>query len=211
MSSRVGRAIFVAILCAPTLVMGDDNDVKALFDRIGKPGAAEFRYQETRSMELMSAPQKSWGYMISGADGSLVKLQLSPQRVIMAIAGGRMIYYDPERDQRRSIPLSYAGPAQEQIKVFRAMLQGRIEELKAGYDLGVERKGPRWTLRLTPKPGQGGEAPFIEVSGGGDPLKRRILLRQADGESIEYAMEKTGEGKRLEFSIQRLLLEALGG
>ncbi|WP_054775066.1 hypothetical protein, partial [Methylogaea oryzae] len=178
---------------------------------IRQSGPAQFHYEETRRLELAAAPWHGEGYMLSGADGSLVKLQLLPKRVIMAIVQDRMYYWDPEQRQRSSAPLSFAGSAAGQIAVFRAILQGQAETLAPDYDFAADRQGKRWSLRVTPKPGQGGEeAPSVEISGDEDTNRRRIAISQPDGESTEYRMERTDEGQRLEYSIQRLLLEAAG-
>ena len=202
---------WLLLLLLPCMTSADPAPWSLLQDRFRQPGAAEFRYEETHTLELMAAPWHGQGYMLSAADGSLVKLQLAPQRVIMAISGGRMYYFDAEQRQRRSASLSYAGQAQEQIAAFRAILQGQVDELRALYDLSAIKHGENWKLRLAAKTKPSGSAlESIEISGGTDERKRQILIRQADGESTEYRLEKTGEGQSLEFSVQRLLQEAAG-
>lgn len=149
--------------------------------------------------------------MLSGADGSLIKLQLQPTRVIMAIAEGRMYYWDAEQQQRHTAPLGRSGQGSELITVFVAMLQGHADDLKSNYDFIPEQHGKRWTLRLTPKPEPGNEdAPTIEISGDEDQGKQHVLIRQADGESTEYRLIKTAEGQPLDEAIRRLLREAIG-
>lgn len=200
----------LAVLLAPAAPAGE-ADAPALLGRIRQAGAAEYRYEETRRLELAAAPWHGEGQMLSGADGSLVKLQLRPKRVIMAVAGGRMLYYDPEQGQRHAAPLDGGGEAADQIAVFRSILQGRAEELKPRYDFAAQGRAGRWTLSLTPKPGQADEgAPAVEISGAEDGPERQILVRQADGESTQYRLAKTGEGRPVEDAIRLLLLEAAG-
>jgi len=196
----------------PWAGLADEADIADLLMRVKQAGTAEFRYQETRVLELAASPWQGQGYMYSGADGSLVKLQLQPKRAIMAIVEGRqMVYFDPQEKQRHSAPVSQAGPAAAQITLFRAILQGHAEELKPAYDFAAKTQGKQWTLTLTPKPDPADEdAPTVEIAGGEDERMRRILIRQGDGESTEYRMVKTGEGSQLDASIQRLLLEAVG-
>ena len=182
-----------------------------LLARIRQSGQAQFHYEETRQLELASAPWQGQGYMLSGADGGLVKLQLNPKRVIMAIADERMYYWDPEQNQRHTAPLDYADQAAEQIKVFRSILQGQTEQLQTNYDFTAEQNNKRWTLRLTPKPDQSvEETPAIEISGDDGDRERRILIRQADGESTEYRMLKTNPEQDPAYSMQSLLREAIG-
>lgn len=195
----------------PMTNWADEAKLADLLGQIKQSGSAEFRYEETRKLELASTPVRASGYMLSSADGSLVKLQLLPKKVIMAIAEGQMVYWDPEQKERHTASLAQAGAAAEQIAIFRSILQGHAEELKPSFDFSAEKHGPRWIVRIRPKPGQNdGDAPSIEITGGETALKRRILIRQPDGESTEYRMEKTAEGQQLEYSIQRLLQEATG-
>jgi len=205
------RMLLCLAALAPGYAMAAEADWGLLHQRLHQAGPAEFRYEETRSLELMAKPWHGQGYLLSGADGSLVKLQLSPQRVIMAISGPSMYYYDPGQGQRRSAALSYAGDAAEQISVFRAILQGRPEDLRARYELTAESHGETWRLRLSAKTKATGSAmESVEIAGGADPLRRQVSIRQADGETTDYRLEKTNEGQALEFSVQRLLQEAAG-
>lgn len=187
-----------------------EAELGELLGRIRQSGAAEFRYEETRTLELATAPVRSSGHMLLGTDGSLVKLQLLPKRVIMAVAGERMWYWDPELKERHAAPLGQAGTA-GQIIVLRALLQGEADRLKPSFDFAVERHGKHWRVRVSPKPGANDtDAPSIELSVDENQPKREILVRQGDGETARYSMEKTAEGPNLDYSIQRLLEEAAG-
>ena len=202
--------LFVAV-CWTQPAQAEDSEVAELIARLRHSGATEFRYQETRHLELLSAPWKGWGYMLSSADGSLVKLQISPQRVIMAISGGQMLYFDPQQKQRQAISIGYAGESQRQIQIFRSMFQGHLDELKASYALAVVRQDSRRTLRLSPMPEKKEEGlPSVDISFDQQEQKRQILIKEVDGESTEYQLEKTLEGSSVELSIQRLLQEAAG-
>lgn len=207
----IKRGLYLLLALLPVAGFSDEATLTELLARIRQNGQAQFRYEETRTLELASSPWHGQGYMLSAADGSLVKLQLQPSRVIMAIAEQRMYYWDPQQNQRHSAPLSSAGPAAEQINVFRSILQGRSEELQATYDFAAEKQGKQWSLRMTPKPDLNDQnAPAIEISGDEEDKQRRILIRQADGESTEYRMVKSSEAQQQEYSSQRLLLEAMG-
>jgi hypothetical protein len=204
------RVWFLWLALLPLAGLADEAGLAEVLARIRQNGAAEFRYEETRTLELAASPVQAQGYILSGADGSLVKLQLQPKRVIMAIAAGRMLYWDAEQKQRHAASISQAGQAAGQIAVFRSILQGHAEELQPRYDFAAETHGPQWILRVSPKTGVGDEdAPSIEINGDeGD--KRRIFIRQPDGESTEYHIEKSAEGQRLGYSIPSLLREAEG-
>jgi hypothetical protein len=204
------RGIYALLLMLPLVAYADDAALSDLLARIRQNGAAEFHYQETRTLELATTPWQGQGLMLSSADGSLVKLQQQPNRVIMAIAGQKMYYWDAGQNQRHVAPLEQTGPA-AQILVFRTLLQGHGDELRADYDLSVDQHDQLWTLRMTPKPDKADDnAASIEISGDQDPSKRQLLIRQPDGDITEYRLEKTTEGQPAADSIQRLLLEAQG-
>ncbi|QSB03642.1 outer membrane lipoprotein carrier protein LolA [Methylomonas sp. EFPC1] len=189
----------------------DGAVLSELLTRIRQTGQAQFQYEETRVLELADAPWHGQGVMLSGTDGSLVKLQLQPARVIMAITEQRMLYWDPQQNQRHSAALDSAGPAGEQIKVFRSILQGRTEELQLNYAIAADKQGPQWTLRLTPKPElSGDDLPSIEISGDDQDQQRRISIKQPDGESTEYRMHKATAAQQQDYSLPSLLQEASG-
>lgn len=207
----IKRAMFLLLSLLPIAGSADDSVLTELLACIRQTGQAQFRYEETRILELANEPWHGQGQMLSGSDGSLVKLQLQPTRVIMAIAEQRMLYWDPQQNQRHSAALDSAGPAGEQIKVFRTILQGRTDELQTSYDIAAEKQGKQWILRLTAKPEMNAdELPSIEISGDDEDKQRRILIKQTDGESTEYRMQKATTAQQQEYSLQRLLLEAIG-
>ena len=162
-------------------------------------------------MELLDAPVRAQGYMLIDAEGTLVKLQLQPSRIIMAIAGQSMFYWDGVQKQRHLASIDYGGPAAQQIKLFRAIFQGRVDELKAVYDFAAENRGKQWTLRLTPNSNQSGsDILSVEIAGDADDRQRKIVLRQVDGESTEYLINKTEGDQAAEYTISSLLREASG-
>lgn len=198
-------------LLLPVLSWADDAVLPEVLARLRHSGSAKYQYREIRQMELLDAPVQTQGYMLTDAEGTLVKLQLQPSRVIMAIAGRSMFYWDPAQNQRHIAALAYGGPAAQQITVFRAILQGRIEELQAVYAFAAENQGQQWTLRLTPKPEQtASDTPSITITGDAADQQRSIVIRQADGESTEYLIVKVAEDQAADYTISRLLQEVTG-
>lgn len=205
------RSLCWLLAFLPLAGFADESGSTELLARIRNSGAAKFRYEETRKLELAASPWHGQGYMLSDAGGILVKLQLKPKRVVMAITDQRMYYWDPEQQQRHSAPLASGGPAAKQITVFRTILQGHAEELQSAYDVASEKHGKHWTLRMTPKAGQNDQdAPSIEISGDEDDKQRQILISQPDGESSEYRMVKASENQVQEYSVPRLMQEVIG-
>jgi hypothetical protein len=197
----------MVLACLPKVLAAGEGDWNEWLKRIHPDGAAEFRYEETRTLELASAPLRSSGYMLLGAEGSLVKLQVQPKRIVMAISAGRMLYWDAALKQRHAVPISQGGPVAQQIDVFRALLLGQVETLKPNFNFVAETHGKHWFVRMSPKPAAGDdEAPSVEVYGDQDLSKHTVLIRQPDGETTEYRMEKTSP----EHSLAGLLAEAAG-
>lgn len=202
------KRLCLFLLLPLTALAGEPEAIALLRDLRPADGAAEFRYEETRVLELVAEPWHGSGFLLSGADGSLVKLQLSPQRVVMAVADGRMWYYDPAKDERHNASLDSDGAVQRQISAFRAILQGRAEELRTLYRLDAERKQGRWTLRLAGKEADAVAA--IEMSGEDRGPHRTLRIHDADGESTDYRLEKTAGGEAVETKLRGLLREATG-
>jgi hypothetical protein len=205
------RGLWLLLALWPMVGLTDEAGLTELLGRIRHTGSAEFSYQETRKLELASSPWNGQGLMLSGADGSLIKLQLQPMRIIMVSTEQRMYYWDPEQKQRHSAPVGQTGAAGKQITLFRSIIQGHIEGLRSDYDFIPGKHGKLWILRMTPKPELSDEdAPTIEISSDEDDGIRRVQIRQADGEFTEYRMVKTAEGQEVDKSIQRLMLETIG-
>lgn len=202
---------FALLLLLPMFTLADDAALSQVLVRMRHSGADKYQYQETRHMELLEVPMQTEGYMLTDAEGTLVKLQLQPNRVIMAIAGQTMFYWDPAQQQRHSAPLSYGGAAAQQIEIFRSILQGRIEELQASYDFAAENQDKQWRLQLIPKPDEAdGDAPSISISGDSDDKQRQIVIRQTDGEYTEYLIGKIADEQAGEYTISSLLREVTG-
>ncbi|MBS4049815.1 MAG: outer membrane lipoprotein carrier protein LolA [Methylomonas sp.] len=199
------------LLCLAAPVFADDGKLSEVLARLRQSGQASFQYRETRQLELAASPWQAQGVMLTDAAGTLVKLQLQPSRVIMAISGDSLYYWDAAQNQRHSMPISYADDAAMQILIFRSILQGRIQELQAGYELAADIQDRHWSLHMQPKSDQAGEnAPTIDISGDVDPDKRQILIRQADGETTEYRIEKAADQQASAYTIPQLLQEAGG-
>ncbi len=197
------------LLLLPIASLAEDKALSDVLARMHEQGPAKYRYQEIRRLELLDAPAQAQGYMLTDDLGTLVKLQLQPNRVIMAIAGQSMYYWDPSQNRRHSAPLSQGGVAAQQIAVFRSVLQGRVEELQTAYDFAAENHGNQWSLRLTPKQDRGdASAPRITISGDTKDRHRNIVIEQADGESTEYSINKAADDT--EHNISALLREVTG-
>lgn len=197
------------LLILPFAGLAEDRVLADVLARLHEQGSGKYRYQEIRRLELLDVPVQAQGYMLTDDLGTLIKLQLQPKRVIMAIAGQSMYYWDPGQNRRHSAPLSQGGAAAQQIAMFRSVLRGRIEDLQPVYDFAAETHGKHWTLRLTPKQDQrDASAPRITISGDAQDQHRSIIIEQADGEASEYSISQAADDT--EHNISALLREVTG-
>lgn len=170
-----------------------------------------FRYDETRNLEMLDTPWQGGGLLLASKDGTLVKLQMRPQRKVMAITPGEMIYFDSETEERRRLPLSTPHPMTRQALIFQELLQGRLDKISADYDIAFKKTAPNWTLTLKPKATHD-KPVFTEIimRGSIDNTTRKIHLKESGGDSSTLSMQLLETGPQLEFMIERLLREAIG-
>lgn len=167
----------------------------------------QFRYQETRTLALLSRPWHGSGFMLADPDGTLVKLQLAPERVIMIAAPAELLYYHPGRGERRRLQLPAPVPQAEGIELLRQLLKGELEPIRRRYLLDYRESKDGWRLDLTPKDPE--SSPFRAIALRGDSEGRRVLeIVERDGDSsvTELALDEAGD--RLRFTIARLYQEA---
>jgi hypothetical protein len=186
----------------------DDSKLDQVLGHFARDQQGVFNYQETRHLELVSTPWHGEGLMLTASDGSLVKLQLQPERIIMAISGDNLYYWHPAQNQRHNMPISFGEDAARQILIFRQILQGQLSSLQQQYDLTADSDGQHWTLQLRPKPST--EQLISAISISGNQQQRQIVIQQSDGESSEYRIEKADPQITAQYSISQLLQEASG-
>ncbi len=210
MQTPLMRAILLlAALGSPLPGFTETGLTDAVLQRFHETGLAEYRYEETRTLELLATPWKGKGYLYSAPDGTLVKLQITPERAIMAIAGERLYYYDDARQQRQSLPMELAGATADQVRRFRAIVQGRGRELGETFDARSETRADGLRLVLTARtPVEGSAIARLELSG--DTSHRQLQILQADGERSAYILHRARSGVALEPVLKGLLAEARG-
>ncbi|WNV04037.1 outer membrane lipoprotein carrier protein LolA [Candidatus Methylospira mobilis] len=187
---------------------GNAGNTAKMLEHFRQMAASGYHYEETRVLELVEAPWHGSGYLLTDTDGTLVKLQLSPERIIMAITAQRMYYYAAAQGQRYSAPLDFSDPMIAQVGTLRAVLQGHTAELYADYDIAIDQRETEWLLRLTGKSSSNAGL-LLEVSGDDAKPQRKIMIRQPDGEKSEYRMLPASE-RQVGTNVARLLAEAAG-
>ncbi len=169
----------------------------------------QFRYEETRTLALMAQPWRSSGFMLVDPGGTLVKLQLAPERIIMIAAPDELLYHDPGRGERRRLPLPAAVPQVEGIVLLKHLLKGEFEPIRRQYHLDYRKSKAGWQLDLTPKDPE--SAPFRAIGLRADSERRRVLeIVERDGDRSTTELILDEQGDQLRFTIARLRQEASG-
>ncbi|MFN3919353.1 MAG: hypothetical protein ACK4JF_03570 [Methylohalobius sp.] len=179
-------------------------------ERLKLTAPVQFRYEETRTLALLSQPWHGSGFMLADADGTLVKLQLAPERLIMIAAPQELLYYAPGSGERRRLPLPAPVPQAEGIVLLRHLLKGELEPIRRQYHLDYRESGQGWRLNLIPK--NPDSAPFRAIALRAAPEKNRRVLeiveRDGDRSTTELILDEQGD--RLRLTIARLRQEAAG-
>ncbi|WP_152486084.1 LolA family protein [Methylohalobius crimeensis] len=191
-------------LWLPAVLAGDPAE------RLNISEPIQFRYQETRLLALLAEPWQGSGFMLADPDGTLVKLQLAPQRIIMIAAPDELLYYDPGIGERRRLPLPAEVPQVEGIVLLQHLLRGELEPIRRRYRLDYRETADGWRLDLSPKKPE--SAPFRTVVLRGDAEGRRRVLEitEPDGDRSMTELILDDQGDRLRFTIARLREEAVG-
>ncbi len=204
-------SVLLCIVCTLTLAETISQQSSEWSDLVTLQKTTSFRYDETRNLEMLDTPWQGGGLLLASKDGTLVKLQMRPQRKVMAITPGEMIYFDSETEERRRLPLSTPHPMTRQALIFQELLQGRLDKISTDYDITFQQTAPDWTLTLKPKATHD-KPVFTEIimHGSVDSATRTIHLTESGSDSSDLVMELLDTGPQLEFMIERLLREAIG-
>lgn len=184
-------------------------DPPAIYQRLRLDQTSQFRYLESRSLALLDQPWLGSGYLLAAPDGTLIKLQLSPHRVIMAATARELLYFDSHSGERRRLALPARHPQVAAIGLLQDLLSGRWQRIETQYQAQLQESTGGWRLTLTPTAVT--DAPFAKITLEGDDRRRILTLEEADGDRSRTEMELDQRGATLQYTIARLLREAGGG
>lgn len=186
-----------------------EDTLTALMQRMQSDTAVKIAYSETRTLELMESPWLGSGYMYSLPPDLMIREQLLPERVLMAVKGEQMFYYDPSENVRRQGEMDYDSPLTLNLTVFKALINADENLLHKVYRVDFASREQGWIMTLKPK--QSKESGFsIVISGPAGQQANRIEVKQPDGDSSEFALHKDAEGVEVEAEVNRLYLELQG-
>ncbi len=192
------------LLMAPFCQAGPDT----IYRRLHLDQPAQFQYKETRQLKLFTSPWQGDGYMLASPGGVMIKLQLSPHRVIMAATPDELLYFDSRTGERRRLSLPSPYPQVQGVLLLRHLMQGDLDEVRRHYKMSVTQDGRQWQIRLLPLDPEA--TPFKKVTLQGQGKQRLLTLEEKDGDLSRTEFILDQQGPDLQYAIARLLREARG-
>lgn len=185
-----------------------EDSLAALMQRMRSEQSVRIAYLETRTLALLDEPWRGSGYMYSLPPDTMLKEQLRPERLLMAISGEEMMYFDPGNEVRHQGVLDEDNPMSLNVAVFKALMTGDRQLLEKMYRVDFVAEPERWVLKLKAK--NAPDSTFaIEISGLSGQQPQRIVVDQDDGDRNEFLLQKDAEGGEVETAARRLTRELL--
>lgn len=185
-----------------------DDSLSQVMQRMQSDKIARIAYRETRTLELMQRPWQGRGYMYSLPPDLMIKEQLQPERLLMAVKGDQMFYFDPVNDVRHQGVMGEDNPLSLNIGVFRALINADEALLHRLYWVDFSSSAQRWSMTLKPK--QNRDSGFIIITGLAHKQPDTIKVKQPDGDLSELSLQPDTNGHDVEATVKRLYRELLG-
>lgn len=186
------------------------DSLSALMQRMHSDSAVKMSYQQTRTMELFDQVWHGNGYMYSTPAGIMLREQLKPNRLLMAVNKDSLFYYDVEKQIRHQGTMQEGDPLLLQFAVFQALINADEVLLKHLYQIDFVTKPERWLMTLTPKQTDVGIS--IVVSGHLLQKLDTIIIKQADGDLSEFMLqtEEKVSSENISIIVNQLYAELVG-
>lgn len=186
-----------------------EDSIETLMRTMKSNAAVKMAYQEIRSLELMDKPWHGSGYMYSMPPDLMIREQLTPNRLLMAVKADKMYYFDPDNHVRHEGEMDDTSTLSLNIAVFKALMNADDQLLRRMYLIDFSIQPKRWIMTLIPK--QQSDSGFsIVVSGLSDQQVDTIIIKQADGDQTEFMLQQQSIGEDIKKSILGLLTELTG-
>ncbi|MDD5276952.1 MAG: outer membrane lipoprotein carrier protein LolA [Methylovulum sp.] len=209
---RVKRLWLALFLCLAALFANEayaETPLSALMRSMKSDAAVRMAYQETRTLELMDKPWKGSGYLYSLPPDLMIKEQVQPERVLMAIKGDKMFYFEPANKVRHQVEIAEDNPLSLNVGVFKSLINADEALLHRLYQVEFHARTKDWAMILTPK--QDTRSGFsILISGLAQQQADTLKVKQADGDFSEFTMQKDAAGAEVKTAADRLYRELLG-
>lgn len=186
-----------------------DDTLSQVMQRMRSDQAVRIAYREQRTLELMDQPWQGSGYMYSLPPDLMIKEQLQPERLLLAVKGEQLFYYDPGKDVRHQDEMSADNPMSLNIGAFQALVQGDTVLLHRWYRVDFSYSAPAWSITLKPRQDSATDLSIV-ISGLTQKQADTVKVRQPDGDLTEFSLQPDGKGDEIETAANRLYRELLG-
>ena len=192
-----------------TSVLAADETFDAVMHRMAANSAVAIPYRETKAMELLDQPWQASGVLYALAPDLMVKEQIEPERVLMAVDKDTLLYFDSANEVRHQAELELANPMAVSIALFKALMTADRKTLQTTFHAQFTTSGQRWTLLLA---AEIDDEPAVQadISGTVGAFANRINITQADGDTSLITLDEPETGPQVQDKIQALAAEARG-
>ncbi|MEE9395712.1 MAG: outer membrane lipoprotein carrier protein LolA [Methylococcales bacterium] len=203
--------LFIIVCFLPAIAHSAEN-LETVMARMAAHRAIKTSYNETRYLDLLDKPWSGAGFFYAKPPSQLVKLQLSPERVVMAADEKKLWYYDAKHGVHFDGKISQDDPITMGVASFQALINGDVKRLQTLYRLQFSTGNGYWSLLLLPKPeSKSMKLPQMEVSGREGKAAQKIVVQQLDNaDHSEYLLGESTEGSQPDSEISALIREAKG-
>ncbi|MCK4842072.1 MAG: hypothetical protein KAT04_09350 [Methylococcales bacterium] len=171
--------------------------------------AIKIAYQETRILELLDEPWQGSGFMYSIAPDLMIREQLKPQRLLMAVNADKLYYFDPVNHVRHQGEMGSDQSISLNIAVFKALITADEALLKSMYQVEFSSKAQRWVMTLKPRQESNSEFSIVVTGLRGQQVDT-VIIKQTDGDLSEIMMQSNASGNQVKNTIMQLYKELEG-
>ncbi len=203
------KLIILLFLIFPFNSAYSQDTLSSLMQTMKSDQATRIAYKETRILELIDEPWKGSGFMYSLPPDLMVKEQLLPKRVLMGIKGDKMFYFDQTNNFRHQGELDNNDLISLNVAVFKALITADEALLHSMYQVDFISTSKGWSMNLKPKNNKDLGFSTI-VTGATNQQIDKISIKQSDGDSSEFMLQKDASGERVKNIATRLYQELQG-
>lgn len=168
-------------------------DLAALTALLGRIGAGEATFVETRRIEMLDRTLVSSGRLSFKAPDRFVRETLKPRHEKLAVEGNTLTMSLGERS--RTMQLDASPEASVIVEAIRGTLTGNRATLERLFETSVSGEPARWSLELVPRDLRlRGQVASVRVSGR-EAMAREVQVLLADGDRSVMTIEPIGSAR----------------
>ncbi len=188
LSLRTIRHVLMVLMLLPVISRAAEWDIAQLMHSLAQTRSGYATFTEKKSIAMLDKPVESSGVLFFRAPDHLEKRTNKPKPETMVVDGDELLI---ERGrQKYRLQLQDYPELAAFLNSIRGTLAGDRMALERNYDLSLEGKAERWTLRLLPVDEKMRRViQRIRIAGVRDQV-RSVEILQADGDSSLMTIEK---------------------